>query len=325
MRTKTAPAFERITVLPFEMKSYEAASGVFVGLASTPQVDRAGEVVSADAMRESAARYMQNPVITMAHDTWEPIGRGLSVNVTDAGTLLEGYVTDKTERGQVARGLLEDKILRSLSIGFNPYSRSYGAHPDGTADYEILSKDADPGVVNSTLVWKRIDWLETAICAIPCNPGASIQLAKSMGLEMRDPRGGQPQEEEARFLSNVERVEKGAESIRNILRHWTKEGRDLSPEVVQRLSVAYDVFAEAVPETDPVTKAIREALAVAKAGRVLSSANRTAVNGAMTALQEVCDRDDASRAGDDTATDEGKHAGPCVLRLPEKPHLVLPA
>jgi len=126
--------FERCNVMALQVKSFDAAAGTFVGLASTPQIDRMGEVVSADAMREAAARYMENPLLTWQHDTNEPIGKATGVVVTEEGTVLEGYITDKTPTGLKVRGLMHDGIVRSLSIGFNPYSRSYGAHPDGTAD-----------------------------------------------------------------------------------------------------------------------------------------------------------------------------------------------
>jgi hypothetical protein len=329
------PTFERLAVVPWEMKSFDAAQGVFVGIASTPQVDRMGEVVSSDAMREAAERYLRNPVITDSHG--RAIGKGLRVEVTDAGTLLEGYVTDKTEQGRDVRGLLEDGIFRSLSIGFNPYSRSYGPHPDGTADYELVSPSEKPSSTTGygfgpwfsenqdTLVWKRIDWMETAVCAIPCNPGASIQLAKSMGLDMPDLRDDSDLEQ-TRFLANVERVRTAALSISNIRKHWQKEGADLCPEQLAALMGAFEQLADLL-EIHPQQRNLFAALAVAKAGRVLSQANRTAVDNAVAALQEVIAKDDASRstpADGDADGDDGKSAGPCVLLLPEKPRLTLP-
>jgi hypothetical protein len=277
-------------MLPFETKSFDPASGEFVGLASTPQVDRSREVVSVEAMREAAARYMENPVVTDHHGG--AIGRGLEVQVNDQGTMLKGYITDKTQQGRDVRGLLEDRILRSLSIGFNPYSRSYGAHPDGTPDYAVeYGKDAQGEPIDrgsdGVLVWKRIDWMETAICAIPCNPGATIALAKSFGLTMESPLPGSNEErEEARFLSDVDRVRTGAVSIGNIARHWKKSGRDLSPEQLERLTAATNELL-ALLETNPV----------ALVGEALPVPN-----------------------GDGG---EGKDTGPCVLRLPDKLHLTL--
>lgn len=285
------PTFERIGMMPFETKSFDPATGVFVGLASTPQVDRMREVVSAEAMREAADRYMKNPVITDHHGG--AIGRGLKVEVTDAGTVLEGYVTDKTQQGRDIRGLLEDKILRSLSIGFNPYSRSYGPHEDGTPDYELVPASEKPAATDGygykpwysenadTLVWKRIDWMETAICAIPCNPGATITLAKSMGIDMAEIKGVDTmtaaEKEEARFLADLERVRTGAVSVDNIVRHWKKEGRDLSPEYIAKLSEAHTQLAALL---EPYLAA---------------------------------------------AGDEGEQTAPCLLTLPKVPTLVLPA
>jgi hypothetical protein len=231
-------------MLPFEMKSFDAAKGTFEGFASTPQLDRMREVVSTEAMREASERYMRNPIITDHHGG--AIGRGLGVEVTEAGTILRGYITDKTQQGRDVRGLMEDNILRSLSIGFNPYSRSYGPHPDGTADYELVPPSEKPAPTTGygygpwysenedTLVWKRIDWMETAICAIPCNPGATLTLAKSMGLTMdaikATPAKPREQSEEGRFLDDLERVRTGMESVQNITRHWHKQGRILTAE-----------------------------------------------------------------------------------------------
>lgn len=244
------PTFERLSMLEFHTKSFDPTTGVFVGLASTPQLDRFRESVSAEAMREAAERYMKNPIITWQHDLDEPIGKGLSVEVTDAGTILKGYITDKTEDGCKVRGLLEDGIVRSLSIGFNPYSRSYGPHPDGTPDYEVTEEGEDQ---RPRMTWKRIDWLETAVCSVPCNPGATITLAKSLGIDMApvsepeaapeaapasEPELTKAEREEARFLSDVERVRTGAVSVGNIVRHWRKEGRDLSPAIIAGLSEA---------------------------------------------------------------------------------------
>ena len=73
------PMFERVMLMPFEIKSFSAETGEVVGLASTPQVDRMGEIVSSEAMREAAERYMRNPIITWQHNTDDPIGRGLEV------------------------------------------------------------------------------------------------------------------------------------------------------------------------------------------------------------------------------------------------------
>jgi len=77
--------------------------------------------------------------------------------------------------------------------------------------------------------------------------------------------------------------------------HWDKSGGAPSAEVVSAaLSPLSDLCA------------------IAKAGRVLSAANRTAVDSAVTALQEVCARDDASRGGS-PEPDAGDAKGLCIV------------
>jgi len=126
------------------------------------------------------------------------------------------------------------------------------------------------------LTWQRIDWLETAVCSIPCNPGASITLAKSLSLPMEQPTTKSKDElEEDRFLADIERVRTGAISVRNIAAHWSKAGRDLSPEYIEHLLAAHTELSALVETYLPASEP------------------------------------------------EGTDTAPCVLTLPQKPHLTL--
>lgn len=169
--------FDRISIMPLEIKQADASQLEFWGFASTPQVDRVGEVVTSEAMSEAAGRYLQNPLITWMHDMRTPIGKALEVDVTETGTTLHAKLSDRTQAGRDAWGLIEDGVVRSLSIGFNPYSRALGPSPDGVPDWE---DDPDTDVRR----WLRIDWLETAVVSVPANPGATIAFAKGLGLDM---------------------------------------------------------------------------------------------------------------------------------------------
>jgi uncharacterized protein len=234
----TTRAYSRIAVQPFEVKGLSRDSHTFTAIASTPQLDRQGEVVSTDAMREAAGRYMQNPVVAWQHFSDMPIGRATDVQIVGGKTELTVYLTQGTEAGREAWALVEDGIVRSMSIGFTPYSRSYGAHPDGTPDFEVAG---------DLLTWKRIDWLETSLVSIPANPGAVVTLAKGLGCETDWPEVASPEEteadaEEKRFFEDLQRATGGAESVVNIARHWTKEGRVLAQEHVDALVVARDKF-----------------------------------------------------------------------------------
>jgi len=171
-------AFDRINVMPMEVKDFSEEDRTFWAVASTPQIDRTGEIVASEAMVEAKERYLRNPLVTWQHSTDAPIGTIRDIAVGNDSTRVQIYITDKTEVARDAWGLLNDGIIRSLSIGFSPYSNLYGAHPDGTPDFE----DRDDGIK----VWRRIEWLETAVVALPANPGATLTLAKSLGLDMEE-------------------------------------------------------------------------------------------------------------------------------------------
>ena len=103
--------------------------------------------------------------------------------------------------------------------------------------------------------------------------------------------------EELRALEDAQRLKHAATSLSNISRHWVTEGGAPSAEVV----------------TDAVS-AITAASEVAKAGRVLSAANRSAVEQAIAALQDVLARDDESRANQDS--DKGLTLAALLARVP---------
>jgi phage head maturation protease len=88
--------------------------------------------------------------------------------------------------------------------------------------------------------------------------------------------------EEVRFESSLTIGKQSWAGAGNIVRHWAGEGRVLSP-----------VYVESAVST------ITEASAVLKAGRVLSDDNRTKVEAAKAALEDVLGADDASRAAQD--------------------------
>ena len=136
-----SPAFSRIAVMPMEVKELNEADRTFWSFASTPELDRAKERVTTDAMRRAADGYMTNPVITWQHDTDRPIGVARDVKTTKQGTQLLVYITDKTQDGRDAWGLVQDGIIRSMSIGFNPYSRGNKVVKDDPPDFEQTGDD----------------------------------------------------------------------------------------------------------------------------------------------------------------------------------------
>jgi len=242
------PPFERVSVMPFEVKEVNVNDRTAWMVASTPAVDRAREVVSAEAMEGALERYMQNPVITWQHRADFPIGHAKEGKVTKKQTQLKVYFSAASQCSNEAFGLVSDGTLRAMSIGFNPYSRSFATKKDAPPDFEMIGE---------TLTWKNIDWLETAVVTIPCNQEAIVGFAKGLGLTLDLPQDlTQDEAEEARFLDDLQRLTGGAESVRNYHRHLLKQGLVLTAAHRADLTQAQAVIAEVLepypaPDEEP--------------------------------------------------------------------------
>jgi hypothetical protein len=166
---------------------------------------------------------------------------------------------------------VEEGIVRTMSVGFNL------SKPRAECGY------AEDGVWHWT---EGGDLMEVSLVSIPCNPGATMQVAKSLHLslpqEAEEEFGDIDDPEERRVRSELKRLAGATEALRNFARHLTKDGGAPSAEVI-----------------GAALSPISDAVEIAKAGRVLSDRNREAVLAARDALNEVIERDDTSRGGTD--------------------------
>lgn len=97
------------------------------------------------------------------------------------------------------------------------------------------------------------------------------------------------EDSETRAVRNLEKLAQAAVSLDNITRHWAKTGGGPSAEMAETAA-----------------RSIVAAGSIVKAGRVLSAANRGAVEGAVEALQEVLAKDDASRETPEPNNEDNK-------------------
>lgn len=146
-----------------EIKSVsEGSKRTFRGIATTPTADRMGDVVE-----PKGAKFKLPIPLLWQHDGGDPIGWITSAKVTDKGIEVEGEVADIPDEGPLKQRLLtawqyiKNKLVRGLSIGFNPLEHS---RIDGTGSYRFLS-------------W---EWLELSAVTIPANQDASIVAIKSI-------------------------------------------------------------------------------------------------------------------------------------------------
>jgi HK97 family phage prohead protease len=139
----------------------EGAKRTFRGVASTPTPDRSSDVVI-----PKGAKFKLPIPLLWQHDSSDPIGWITSAKVTDKGIEVEGEVAEIADEGPLKQRLLtawqyiKNKLVRGLSIGFNPLKYSF---IDGTGGIEFSE-------------W---EWLELSAVTIPANQEASITNIKS--------------------------------------------------------------------------------------------------------------------------------------------------
>lgn len=139
----------------------EGGKRIIRGTASTPSSDRMNDIV----VPEGAQFALPIPLLWQ-HQHQSPIGNVTDAKVTAKGIQIEAEIAQVDEPGALKDFLdyawqsIKAKLVRGLSIGFNPLEYSY----------------MDDGGIKFS-VW---EWLELSAVTIPANSEASIASIKSM-------------------------------------------------------------------------------------------------------------------------------------------------
>lgn len=140
----------------------KAASDDLEFILSDDTVDRLGDVI--DPKGWVLTNFKKNPIALFGHDSRFPIGNWINVRVVD-GKLLGKF--KPAAKGTSARvdeiaSLVEQQVLRAVSVGFNPI------------EHEVLAD-------NSGILFKKQELLECSIVSVPANPSA-VQIARSLHI-----------------------------------------------------------------------------------------------------------------------------------------------
>ena len=128
------------------------------GSASTNGLDRAGDIIEADAWTKGGLEnFKNNPIILFNHNYDKPIGRATGLEVNDKGLDISAKISKAA--GDVTQ-LIKDGVLGAFSVGFRVKDADYMTETDG---YKI--KDAE--------------LFEVSVVSVPCTQGATFYLAKS--------------------------------------------------------------------------------------------------------------------------------------------------
>jgi hypothetical protein len=145
------------------VKELDDSKRIVTGIASTPTVDRMGDVVE-----PQGARFKTPMPLLLYHDSVLPVGTVDFAKPTKAGIPFTASLPNVIEPGTVqdrvneAWHSLKYKLIGAVSIGFAP----------------IL--DALEQMESGGFRFKEWEWLELSLVAIPANPEAVIQSFKSM-------------------------------------------------------------------------------------------------------------------------------------------------
>jgi HK97 family phage major capsid protein/HK97 family phage prohead protease len=154
----------------FNVKAIEDSGGFHVikGMASTPRVDRVGDIVV-----PTGARYALPNKLLLGHDSSEPVGNVVAAKKTKNGIEFEARIPKISEPGLVKDRVdqaiheLKYDLIGAVSIGFK------------------AEKDGIEYIDDGGLQFNDWEWLELSLVTIPANPDARITSFKSFDDELR--------------------------------------------------------------------------------------------------------------------------------------------
>lgn len=106
--------------------------------------------------------FKKNPIMFYNHNRWDGgIGAWDNIEVTDTEIAMDGYISDSTEYAKEKLGLVQDKVIRTASMGFRPKKWSDD------------SKDKLEGQLGVTILEYEV--IEVSITDVPANPEAVMK------------------------------------------------------------------------------------------------------------------------------------------------------
>jgi HK97 family phage prohead protease len=142
-----------------------ASDGGLEFVLSDETVDRYGDIIEAAGW--VLTNFRKNPIALFGHSSSFPVGTWTNIRV-DGGKLIAKL--NLAKRGTSARideliGLVEQGILRAVSVGFRP----------------IKSEPLNPDRPYGPQKYTKQELLETSLVSVPANP-AALALAKSLNI-----------------------------------------------------------------------------------------------------------------------------------------------
>ena len=169
----------------FEIKAINEEKRTFTGVASTPNQDRAKDIMVPDG-----AEYQLPMPLLFHHEIKKPVGQVLSAKVTEQGIEVEIQIPEIKEEGKLKERVdeayqsLKYDLVKGLSVGFIP--------DWGEAEY----------LQNGGIRFNKWEWYELSLVTIPCNRDSGTDFKKAfeehkaaLGEKPQDVPGGDSSEQ----------------------------------------------------------------------------------------------------------------------------------
>lgn len=233
-------------------KGSDVIESIFIeGYASTNDVDRAGDVVSAAVWEKGLTNYLKNPIILANHDYDDPIGRMVDYKIDSKGLWVKARISAAAE----IFNLVKDKVVSAFSIGFKIVDAEYNS----AAEIFMI---------------KDVELLEISVVSVPCNQNTLFDLSKSFKDD------SEYKKFKAQFApkgDSAKGLESGTDAKSITQKEW-----NMSPEEIQKMLAEATANAAAA-----ATKALEDKMASEKAAAEKAAAEQAAIEAKVKAAVEA--------------------------------------
>lgn len=135
----------------------EYSSVMIEGYASTNDIDRSRDVVSASVWEKGLENYLKNPVVLAYHDYSQPVGRVMEHKTDSKGLWIKARISSAAED---VYKLVKDGVMTAFSIGFR-----------------VLDAEYNPSA--EVFLIKEVELLEISVVPVPANQNTTFSLSKA--------------------------------------------------------------------------------------------------------------------------------------------------
>lgn len=153
----------------FDKADTDRKQRLVTAIANTAAIDMDDEVVIPEGAPAPGKAYFDiTKTIYYNHqyDSFNNIGTMRWRRMKNGSHMVQFYVTDKTPAGRYAFALLEEGIIKGVSIGFEALDRSE------PTDEEIAIYGP------ASVVTRSWEWVELSVTSMPCNKEAVVRMVE---------------------------------------------------------------------------------------------------------------------------------------------------